>query len=411
MTEGDGLTVLLGAGASREAGLPMSYGLTQRITEAVEERHGRYYGTSQALNVAIGAMIANDTGRGLGAFSGIDVERLFSAVQMLAQRDEVELSPFVASWNPALEAVGRSRGMPSFFGKNLKEEIFKDRDTFGGGLERLFKDGVEAIVGRAVDPVFGRLEREMVDALRAVLAVDEGRVDYLAPLLDASSAPINIATLNYDRSVETVAARARRSCDTGVQNWTGGFDWTWAEQSADVRLLKLHGSIDWWYAPKEQQEHQLPEEGIEVDHSAEPSRWNARLALIFGQRGKVRADGPFLAMLRGFDDFLSHSKRLVVVGYSFRDEHINGAIRRWYNDTTTPQLTIIDPGLAGVMANFGRDRPDFLKELLRAITDRPRQPPFELSLRKPHEILDVPASEGLKRCFGDGPALAPVGDE
>lgn len=398
-----GLTVLLGAGASSEAQLPMSFGLTKRIADEVGCRQGKYHGTTQALGVAVGAMIAYDTSRGGSPFAGIDVERLFSAVQMLAQRDQVELTPFVASWNAALDAVGRSPGLPAFFKKNLEEAVLGS-----GNLERIFTEGVQAVIGRDSGPVFAKLETQMIAALRNVLKVDPAAVDYLSPLLSASETTVQIATLNYDRSIEVLADRAGRTCDTGVQNWTGAFEWIWGEPAA-IRLLKLHGSVDWWYLKNPPATGKMVDEGIEVRASDDVRRGgNSRLAVIFGQRGKLRSDGPFLAMLQGLDDFLATSRRLVVVGYSFRDEHINASIRRWFNRTNDPRMTIIDPCLVNLERLNPRDN-SFLHELIGAISETGVLPQRKVLAQ--HQVIPEPASVGLHQCFGDGPALCSVGLE
>lgn len=246
----------------------------------------------------------------------------------------------------------------------------------------------------------------MVSALRSVLAVDATAVDYLAPLLDASRRPVQVATLNYDRSIESLAARAGRVCDTGVENWSGAFDWAWSG-SADIRLLKLHGSIDWWYVRRQSDEGRMSEESIEVDASDDGRGWNSRLAVIFGQRGKLRSDGPFLAMLRALDEFLANSTHLVVVGHSFRDEHINASIRRWFNRAADARVTLIDPALADI-EDWGQSRSQFLQELLSAMTVEGRAPTWERELRGLHEVRAEPASSGLRACFGEGPVLSPA---
>jgi hypothetical protein len=398
-SESQGQTVLLlGAGTSVEAGLKDSLDLTKAIADEVDRQHGRYFGTSQALHMAIGAMVAHDTARGGKAFQRIDVERLFSAVQMLAQRDDLEISPFVASWSGALEALGRSRGLPSFFGDNFNKQLGNT------GIERVFADGVEALTGRRASiELFSRLEKQMIDALQTVLTVDAADVDYLAPILRAPSrGPIRVATLNYDRSVELMAERAGVDLDTGVEAWQGGYDWAWRRQ-ADVHLLKLHGSLDWYKS-------QLREEAVmRQDRINVVQGWKARdvvsatLGVVFGQRGKLRSDGPFLAMLGAFEGFLRDADHLVVVGYSFRDDHINASIRRWINHQSAPELTIIDPALSDAASRRTDAGPPFLDELLDAMSIRALPPNvFSAGLH----LVAERASVGLERVFGEGPPLA-----
>ena len=84
----------------------------------------------------------------------------------------------------------------------------------------------------------------MIMALRTLGSDRSIQGDYLAPLLNITPSPVRIATLNYGRSIEELAKRAGMTCDTGIATWPGGYDWAW-DSPANIRLLKLHGSIDW----------------------------------------------------------------------------------------------------------------------------------------------------------------------
>jgi hypothetical protein len=66
-------------------------------------------------------------------------------------------------------------------------------------------------------------------------------------------------------------------------------------------------------------------------------------ALIYGQRDKLRADGPFLQLLDEFRTTLWGAGRLLVVGYGFRDPHINILLERWLSIDKQRQLLSIDP--------------------------------------------------------------------
>lgn len=386
--------VLLGAGASVEGGIPASIAMTKGIVEIVDDAVNRHYGISQALHYAIGAMIAHDTAQGGRAFDGVDVERLFAAIQMLGDRDSLEVAPFVASWSPALENLG-ARQFPPFFEKDFREAIFKERV---GKIERIFRDAVQATTGTSDWPAaFRALQPKMIMALRTLTAVDPRRVNYLSPLLNVA-APVEIATLNYDRSIEELALRAGMLCDTGIEAWDGGAQWHWRED-ASIRLLKLHGSVDWQLTER-REEGCLPDHGLEVLRPGfEPDApRSSRPAVIFGARGKLQAEGPFLPMLLEFDQMLARHEHLVVVGYSFRDAHINSSIRRWLNGSTTREITVVDP------APVPRDHESFLSLLQQTLNRKPfrgESYPDRLHLHQ------AGASEGLVRVFGPGPVLLP----
>jgi len=86
-----------------DAGLPGSMGLTRALTDRIDGTGFREL--SRALHIVIGAMVQHDTGRGAGAFDGVDIERIFAAVKALKDRDSIDLSAFVERWNHNLESI------------------------------------------------------------------------------------------------------------------------------------------------------------------------------------------------------------------------------------------------------------------------------------------------------------------
>lgn len=399
-------TVLLGAGASVDAGVPVSTQLTRAIAEAVDivGRPWRNQ-TAMALNVAIGAIVAHDTARGVGAYDGIDVERLFSAVEMLADRDGVEIAPFVASWNPALTGLGAPKEVPSFWGKKFQKELLDA--NFSTGIERVFAEGVRAVAGAGdSDSVYRQLGKQMVSALRDCLAIESGASDYLAPLASGGPSPVRVATLNYDRGVELMGESTGKLVSTGLPEWGGGsLEWSF-DPAAEVHLLKLHGSIDWVEVvvrdgPRvigEERFQRLAERRFEHrDDSDESGGSIGDLGVVFGQRGKLRSEGPFLAMLTEFERWLTQTDRLVVIGYSFRDDHINSLIRRWYNSEPSGGLTIVDPAVGDMVPTYRPGQSGFRQDLARAM-HRAVSTGYELI--EPHALLPEGARTGIARLFG-----------
>jgi len=393
-------TFLLGAGASVDAGIPATYDLTNAIVREVEEDAGGYRSPAvQALNMALGAVIAHDTARGGGVYDGVDVERLFSAVQMLGQRGDLEIAPFVERWNPGLESLGPPRVISPFFEREFRRALDGQGGlrAVGGVIEQAVRD----LTGDSnSDHVFKDLERAMVKALRGCLSVSQGSSDYLVPLLrSGGSAPVRLATLNYDRTVEVAASSAELDVATGIELWEGGLQWAF-EAVGDVNLLKLHGSIDWSTKPDRGTHGRFADRKIAVsDETDLVNMGYGELAVVFGQRGKLRSGGPFLAMLNGFERFLAASTRLVVIGYSFRDDHINELIRQWFNKCDRPAVTIIDPALKAEDLFFAGRGP-FLQELLVAMSARPMDGPGLPQLAAGHELIKATARDGIARLVG-----------
>lgn len=360
--------MLLGAGASVDAGLPISIALTQSVAEKIDARRFGGNPPSTALNAAVGAIVAYDSARGASAFGGVDIERLFSAIQMLATRDELEVSPFIGAWNGSVITANGDGSLPPFWGRDFARAI-DGRDSFGTKAERLVVQAIKSMSDVSDDgAVYAKLQDEMMAALVQILQVPEGsQAAYLRPLFELGS-PARIATLNYDDAVELCAAESGVSLDTGIGGWKGGFDWDWSAD-AEVRLLKLHGSIDWMLsAPRSLTAN------TDFGNADRPQSVTVRedfsgrfsvgsVGIIFGQRGKLRSEGPFLGMLQEFGTWLQETDDLVVIGYSFRDDHINVAVRDWLWSKPAGRVWIIDPTFPAQPRHNGGRASDFRDQL------------------------------------------------
>ncbi|KRE90125.1 SIR2 family protein [Arthrobacter sp. Soil764] len=395
------VTVLLGAGASVEAGLPTSTRLTEQILNGISNDNHVGRSVAGALNMAVGAMIAHDTARGGAIADGIDVERVFAAVRMLSHRDDLEVSPFISAWNPYLNEVdkGPAPRLSSTWGRKFMGGIADatERAHRTTKLQDAFQDGVRALTRQNQQgTTFKLLEQAMLLQLRTALKIDAERIGYLAPVLTRSASNTRVATLNYDLSLESFCEANRIQYDTGIEQWSGGFNWHWNNR-ADLRLLKLHGSLDWQYTNERQGLDAFADDDIAVRRSEPSDEDLARgssPALVFGHGTKLRAEGPFLAMLKEFDQFLEDSNHLVIVGYSMRDEHINAAIKRWVNSRLAPVITIIDPYPPDAAAYWDHNA-SFYSSLLARIEN-----PAEHGLSPSSQLICETAAVGLLKVFG-----------
>jgi hypothetical protein len=358
--------VLLGAGASADAGVPMSRAMTQAIVESIahSRRNAR---AAAALNYVCAALMAYDAQQsGTSPFGGVDVERVFAAVQMLQERQhDLEIAPFVASWQPAVDGLDqRQPRRLGAFDKKLKAAL--EPKFPASKAENLIKRLIADETSQAGSGItYEHLASLMIRELRKKIQTTPKQVGYLLPLVEHGRPPggLTVATLNYDRSVEIACEAAEIACSTGIERWLEKGDWPWPDQG--VRLLKLHGSIDWAWK-KDQHPSQLPRDRIVVaDDPTDPNR----PALVFGRRAKLQARGPFLGLLAEFERELARSRRLIVIGYSFRDDHVNEVIRRWISDDFTRTIVVADPrwrvepGLpSGVSEDFRVEMETHLKQ-------------------------------------------------
>lgn len=325
----------------------------------------------RVLSLALGGLLFQSGARGLFPVDApVDVEAVFRAVQLLAERSTLEVAPFVSSWIVAVNDL--DRGAPRIgtlhrFFENLVRSA--SGEPFRVSMaEAELRSFIEAhLPGSGRGTVFAQTAQHMITALRRIVWItDPNTVEYLSPilrLLDAQRRLV-IVTLNCDNTIELMAAHHGIDCITGIDEWSRGA--TFYLDGDGLYLLKLHGSINWELVSNQTSEGRpMPHsvirrrsfeemsssmEDLEKAHTEawrrqdyeELSRISALLqrfeyppTVIFGGRNKLTAEGPYLDLLRAFREELSQISLLTVIGYSFRGPHVNEYVTRWLN---------VDPG-------------------------------------------------------------------
>ena len=259
----------------------------------------------------------------------------------------------------------------------------KSNSQMAGSDTQLSRALGDAVDKRRPRPAGGRLfeatNKVMVQLLADIVWIEEAsRVEYLAPFLSALSdqPSLTVATLNYDNGVEKLCESWGVPYETGIEKWSR--DGTFPDPAEGVSLLKLHGSIDWRLVDEATGEDQ-PMPHSRIERVEMETRSYFQPALIFGQRNKLTARGPFLDLLRAFRERLAEADRLTVVGYSFRDEHINEYVTQWLNGDQARVLRVIDP-------NFSASREPYPVALKEHCAGR-------------LDVLDVGAGNGLAQAF------------
>lgn len=401
---------LLGAGASIEAGVPGAFRMTEKLLEAFEQDSGlRIY--KRILRFVVGGLLFQRGVAGDNPYDGVNVEELFNAVQLLSDRGSSEIAPFVSSWHPLLSELEMGEVSPDDLGDLLDEIYLPLKKAFsknrnrglaqdkidqailnvladltrkrspkkevgdavldviqkyldrteseikihaGSKIQKIFTD----LVRQATSPQGGGLFRKTGDLMLVLLTKlvwvnDPSVVTYLIPLLQyAIQTNAVISTLNYDNTIELAGSLAGIEVETGFELWskTGEFQL----ENGKVNLLKLHGSIDWaltegWPS----NERPMPFQTIhKIDMNRDGER-GLRPAVIFGGKNKLTAKGPFLDLLRTFEQELSRCDVITAIGYSFRDEHINEFINEWLNANQTRVLRVVNPSFSKLNHEYG----------------------------------------------------------
>jgi hypothetical protein len=335
--------VLLGAGASYEAGIPLSVGMTEALAERLRE-YRPFEGALEAFNFVRAQLSAHDASRGRDPSSSLDVESVFDAVSLLSRRDDVELAAFVSAWHPSVKEFDTVRMDSGVFDNNFREALELAADTRSNSELRDLVLGVVRANIVGAGGVYRRLTGELIKQVYQLLNDKQGDVSYLNPLVHAGrlDGGIAIATLNYDLTIETACEEAGVPYDTGIERWSKTGVWKWPP--GGVRLMKLHGSVNWIEAEERGiAPGQLPSMTVREPRLNDRENACGARALIFGHGSKLRAEGPSLSLRGAFEEALSGTDRLITVGYSFRDPHVDDVIRRWFNERPSSRIVVVDP--------------------------------------------------------------------
>jgi len=317
---------LLGAGASVEAGLPSSGELLGQLEEwfdaciasgaradLITPHHNQRLIEQRRLLQLIVARIS--------ALYPPDIENVMVAVQDLRSRGNNVLGQFVEVWNTELERCL----------------------------------GVDA----TRDDLFTLLFENALYFLWRTLSV-EGRGDYLQALREfrpAKNAGTRVYSLNYDLLIEE--ACGIEYVNDGFRLGTNGlFDFddptlfNGIAQEA-IRLVKLHGSINWISRPG--RVHRICprelRERVQRDFGALLWGEDDVPPLIFAQRNKVYAGDPYLTLLFHFYSDLVTAKTLVVIGCRCEDVHVKQLVAQAARQGL--QIITINKSLPRVLGELG----------------------------------------------------------
>jgi len=375
--------VLLGAGASRDADLPLTFELAEAVVKAAnaktqnEHQSGRARPTwVSALNFVYGSMTGHQSESGGNPLESVNIERLISALRLLQQVESHEAAPFVLTWKAGVAGFGQESFEASSFGtdgenlaKSLADNLVSRRAFSGRDVESaVAKIALRVKTNSNVDrEVFRQAENEVLLELSQILSRVKD-VSYLAPLTRLAkeqSGGLDIITLNYDLTIEKLVANSPNiGIQVGVTDWQPGFALPFPCKDETINLIKVHGSLDWVLQSGPGPMRPLSIK-LKTEVDASP-RWPQRPWIVVGDREKLATPGPTLYLLRAAENALARAGNLVVVGYGFADAHVNSLINDWLGGDTTRTVTVVDPGFkadgsindvrSGLLSMYGATR-------------------------------------------------------
>jgi hypothetical protein len=356
------LGFILGAGASQPAGIPTAYPLTSIIFDKIKENSPAL---TNHLSAIIGGLKFAKSMEGHGPNDQLNIEEVVSALKLIVDRKELEISPFVEGWHPIIEKLDKSeyiiknniKKAIDKYSKEIEKQIQKasnlateraikeskkgnnySKSNFNLGsslLESRTSEIATSITNAIFKPSvnnFSNLYSFMHAMLIEIMLLENSElVIYLKPLLKLTlNTSIPIFTLNYDNTIELLAKHNHIQIFDGFSE-ENYFISKWPENEPGIHLYKLHGSVTW-----------ITNNNNDILKITNKESRNFNIpTLVFGQRDKLRSDGPFLDLLFEFKKQLENINKLIVIGYSFGDIHINKYLKEWIKDKNN-QLIIVN---------------------------------------------------------------------
>ena len=294
----DSLLFLLGAGASVDAGIKHAKAMTLDI-EAKIRSFSDFKEFDDLYNYLKSSIIYQ---RGLeGAFEDqtATIEELLDVLSEINQKHQNKLYPFIGGWNiHLLKVAGEEFEKVAKLDKQIRGQLFQWINISNYDKARYF----------------------------------QGFKDLVA---DIGSA-VRVFTLNYDICVEKALAGKNFDIELGFNSdreWEATkFD---ANENTDVGmyLYKLHGSIDW-------ERDKTTGNILKLCDNPQPNP-----ELIFGATVKLSSIDPYLFYVHELRKYsLNEALRfIVVIGYSFGDDYVNGLIAQAVTRSEYLKLLVVTP--------------------------------------------------------------------
>lgn len=274
----DKIIILLGAGASCDAGMKNSF---QMIREIEHSLNGEWEQYKDLYNYIHSSHYHLERIKGVNASEiYFNIENLVGLIDSIIKisKKEIDIYPFIGSWEKELFAVA---GHDLKLAKEFKEKI----------LTKLKNSWL------------------MPDDFR-------GKSSYYKKLKETGyNYPLRIFSLNYDMCVEENLSAEGIILERGFNN---NKEWDYkryepSEREVNYFLYKLHGSLDW----KRDTENRLTY--ADSPTSIDP----LKMEIIFGIQNKLQSYDPYLFYFYSFREACIASDLIVVSGYGFLDQHIN----------------------------------------------------------------------------------------
>ncbi len=243
---------------------------------------------------------------------------------------------------------------------------YMDLETLISQLDKIrgIRDGLSAL-GRKDDGALAA-ELDVAEELRGYLDAylievceqfDRNKVkNTLTPFVQyCYDSNTHIFSTNYDRLIETAADGLGVACSDGFEQQSGRPEAAWigdVEASQGIRLVKLHGSVNWYKEEgsgtifRLERGYSLPSHEYRLTHGERA----LRPLMIIPTLEKTVLQIPYATLLTTFSDALLSMDLLIVIGNSMRDEHIRNTIAARLRGL---YVVLVNPQADGQVSLFG----------------------------------------------------------
>lgn len=286
--------ILLGAGASYNAGVPLAVPMTGKMP-AVFKRHGM-----PKMAIRHYDYIVRTLKKSYGWQP--NVEQVYQAVHGLMMRRHDPDGIFARTWDKRVSRFDPAR-----------RYVAGDKGYVNSNYYAL-----------------GQVMRHALFDLTYI--EDAEKTAYYVPMVQAAArSRTPIVSLNYDNAVELAAKQLGIGVDLGLSEWTRTRRLKWDDTK--LHLLKLHGSVLWQYNPDPNYGPQTFANFADTDPDVQyMRRWETMPYVVFGAGNKLSAEAFMLNLMADFEARLKGAEVLHAIGYSFADPHVNDLIARWMQD-------------------------------------------------------------------------------
>ncbi|MFC1678739.1 hypothetical protein ACFL2T_00770 [Elusimicrobiota bacterium] len=226
-----------------------------------------------------------------------------------------------------------------------------------------------------------QLDRERLISLKDALesfirekVISPEDVDYLNPILAFPGGnPVEVFSVNYDTCIERMCRKAQRRLVDGFDpEWNPRLISTGERDPAALYLYKLHGSVLWYKS----------EDGrlLKIPIKPEPKNPQSAVTLFDGVKavpqllypaGKQPLESPLLDFMYALKSRLEMAEFVVVLGYSFADQHLRHLFRDALEVNSDLHLIIVDPKASQIYRSLMEESPAFRLSFNNRVTCLP----------------------------------------